>query len=160
MRRTGLVAAVMAVMGLAVGVSIAVSLTKAPANPKGLFANLNGVREVDSNGETASGDLNGKGTFSGTFDGGKLCFGLTVANIGKPAAAHIHRGEARTNGPVVLSLKQPGKGDPGASSACTSIEKALAKEIRDNPGDFYVNVHNAVFPEGAVRGQLFRSAGK
>jgi hypothetical protein len=28
------------------------------------------------------------------------------------------------------------------------------KRIRQNPENFYVNVHNADFPDGAVRGQL------
>jgi hypothetical protein len=31
---------------------------------------------------------------------------------------------------------------------------ATAQEILANPEDFYVNVHNAEHPSGAVRGQL------
>ena len=155
MRRTGIAVAIVAGLALAVGAGIAVSAQlHTAATQKGLFATLNGAREP------SGGDTNGRGTFSATFDGGKLCFGLTVANIGKPAAAHIHRGAAGTDGDVVHSLKFPGKGDPGASSACASIEPALAKQIRDNPGGFYVNVHNQAFPGGAIRGQLFKNAGK
>ena len=47
-----------------------------------------------------------------------------------------------------------GKGDPGASSRCARIDQALADDIRENPKGFYVNVHNARFPAGAVRGQI------
>jgi MFS superfamily sulfate permease-like transporter len=161
MRRTGMAAAIVAGMVLAVGVGIAVSSqlhTAATQSP--LFAALNGNREVSESGQTGQGDKNGSGSFSATFDGGKLCFGLTVANIQKPIAAHIHRAAAGKNGDVVHSLKAPGKGDPGASSACANIESALANQIRNNPKGFYVNVHTDSFPGGAIRGQLFKRAGK
>jgi hypothetical protein len=155
MRRTGMAVAIVAGLALAVGAGIAVSAqlgTAATQSP--LFASLNGAREV------SGGDSNGRGAFNATIDGGKICFGLSVANIQKPLAAHIHKAGAGKSGGVVLSLKHPGKGDPGSSSACTTIEPALANQIRNNPGGFYVNVHTEAFPDGAIRGQLFKSAGK
>jgi hypothetical protein len=153
--------AIVAGLALAVGAGIAVSaqLSTAATQPT-LFAALNGNREVDSSGATGAGDKNGRGSFTATFDGGKLCFGLTVANIGKPLAAHIHKGGAGKMGAVVVPLKQPGKGDPGASSACMDVESSVANQIKNNPGGFYVNVHTAAFTDGAIRGQLFKNAGK
>jgi CHRD domain len=122
---------------------------------KALFAVLTGKKEVSPEGEKGVGDTDGRGSFAATFDGNELCYGLTNKNIQDPIAAHIHRGSARVAGPVVVPLEQPATGDPGASSACTDVEPALGRAIRKNPRKFYVNVHTADFPGGAVRGQLF-----
>jgi hypothetical protein len=35
------------------------------------------------------------------------------------------------------------------------VPGAVADDIRSNPSGFYVNVHNAKFPGGAIRGQFF-----
>ena len=116
---------------------------------------LSGKKEVSTEGDKGVGDRNGRGSFSATFDGNELCYGLTVKNIANPVAAHIHRGSPRVAGPVVLPLEQPANGDPGASSDCVDVPRSLARAIRRNPAKFYVNVHTADFPDGAVRGQLF-----
>jgi CHRD domain len=49
----------------------------------------------------------------------------------------------------------PESGNPGSSAGCTDVSRSLIRQIRRNPGRFYVNVHTADFPDGAVRGQLF-----
>ena len=44
----------------------------------------------------------------------------------------------------------------GTSSGCLTANADLVHEILANPAGFYVNVHNAQFPGGAVRGQLIQ----
>jgi hypothetical protein len=125
---------------------------------RALFAVLTGRKEVDAEGNRGVGDPDGRGSFSATVDGNQLCHGITVKNIDTPAAAHIHKGRANQAGPVVVPLAHPSSGDPGASSACATVDGALLQAILKNPHKYYVNVHNADFPGGAVRGQLFRKS--
>jgi hypothetical protein len=103
--------------------------------------------------ETPDGDPDGSGTFVGTFNHGQgeVCYVLTVANIEPAAAAHIHVGPPETAGPVVIPLAAP---TSGSSSGCVSADKDLIKAIQQNPDAYYVNVHNATYQPGAVRGQL------
>jgi hypothetical protein len=81
----------------------------------------------------------------------QVCVDLTVKNIDPATGAHIHEGAADESGPVVVGLMPP---TSGMSSGCYSVTRELAKEILKDPADYYVNVHNAAFPGGAVRGQL------
>jgi hypothetical protein len=81
--------------------------------------------------------------------------GLTNRNIEDPGAAHIHRGRSGVAGDIVVPLQQPSSGDPGASSECVRIARSLAQAILANPNRYYVNVHTAGLPDGAIRGQLF-----
>jgi hypothetical protein len=155
MRRWQLVFGVVAATGLVMAMTAPVG---AQGGDRALFAVLSGAKEVDANGERGAGDPNGRGSFSATLDGRQLCYGLQVKNIADPGAAHIHRGGRRVAGPVVQELEHPADGDPGSSSACVRLTRSLARRLRENPGGFYVNVHNAPFPNGAVRGQLFARA--
>jgi len=105
--------------------------------------------------ETAGGDRNGKGSASVTFDGRRLCWGITVANLSQPVGAHIHKARRGQDGSIVVPLQQPTTGDPGASSGCETVSASLARAIRRRPGNYYVNVHTDEFGAGAIRGQLF-----
>ncbi len=125
---------------------------------KALFTVLSGRNEVDDQGRRGAGDPDGRGSFSATVDGGQLCFGITVANLDDPVAAHIHKGRPNVNGPIVVTLTHPADGDPGASSGCTAVDTDLTRAILKNPHKYYVNVHTGAFPNGAVRGQLFRKS--
>jgi hypothetical protein len=54
-------------------------------------------------------------------------------------------------GPIVVSMEAP---TDGGSEGCVAISPALAHQLIGAPADYYVNVHNADYPGGAVRGQL------
>lgn len=82
---------------------------------------------------------------------GQVCWKLSVSDIGAATAAHIHRGEPGDPGPVVVTLSAPAE---GSSEGCADVERDLIKEILQDPDEFYVNVHNAEYPNGAIRGQL------
>ena len=125
---------------------------------RALFAVMTGRNEVDANGRKGAGDLNARGSFTAIVDGNRLCFGITVKNLGTaPTAAHIH-GPARPNqnAGIVVALSAPSDPDPGASSGCVTVDPAVAQAILKNPRKYYANVHTAQFPAGAVRGQLSR----
>jgi hypothetical protein len=120
-----------------------------------LFADLNGRNELDATTlQPGAGDPDGFGSASVTINGTSLCFGITVGNLDTPVMAHIHKGRRVENGPVVVPLTPPTAGNPGASSGCVSVDASLAAAILAHPKGYYVNVHTAAFPNGAVRGQL------
>lgn len=116
---------------------------------------LTGEAEVTAAGVPNQGDLDGVGTAHITLNQGQeeICYELDVADIVLPAAAaHIHVGASTTTGPVVVGLSAPDAN--GHASGCVSASAELIKAIRQNPENYYVNVHNSVYPGGALRGQL------
>jgi hypothetical protein len=133
---------VLAVAGLVLG--LAASVGAQGGGDRALFAVMTGAKEVDATGQKGVGDPDGRGSFSATLDGRTLCYGIQVKNIQDPVASHIHRGSRNVAGGIVQDLEFPESGDPGSSSACVRLSRS-----------FYVNVHTADYPGGAVRGQLF-----
>jgi hypothetical protein len=113
-----------------------------------LTTTMTGAAEVPG-----PGDPDGNGTAELTLNRGQseVCFRLTVSGIAPASAAHIHRGAPTEAGPVVIPLAPP---TTGSSEACVSAAQELIQAIIQNPENYYVNVHNAPFPGGAVRGQL------
>jgi hypothetical protein len=108
-----------------------------------------------ANEKPTSADPNGTGAGQFFVDAGKgrLCYGLAVKNIVLPAlAAHIHKGDANTSGPVVIPFTAPAAN--GLSSGCVTADATLLGDIVANPANYYSNVHTSQFPAGAVRGQL------
>ncbi len=128
------------------------TVAPAPAAPwlMQLTANMTGAAEVPG-----PGDPDGTGTATITLDPSRssLCYTLRVANIATPTAAHVHVGAAGAAGDHVVVLDAPAT---GSSSGCATIDPALMQAITANPGGYYVNVHNAEYPAGAIRGQLRR----
>jgi hypothetical protein len=108
-------------------------------------AQLTGAAEVPG-----PGDSDGAGFAVIVIDGTTIRYNVLVQNIGTPTGAHIHRGAAGTSGDVVVDLGVSSL----ASGSVAGVAQSLINEIVGNPSGFYVNVHNAEFPNGAIRGQL------
>ena len=100
------------------------------------------------------GDPNGRGeAYVFSTGGGVVCYVIEVDKIAPATAAHIHEAKAGTNGPVVVTLSAPTN---GSSAGCidTGDENLAADITLRESSNYYVNVHNAEFPGGAVRAQL------
>ena len=129
--------------------------TAASARLKPLFSAMSGANEITDDGMRGVGDPDGGGSFTAVIDGREMCYGIAVKDIGDPVAAHIHKGGRNKNGPIVVELDPPSSGDPGSSSGCVRLSRKLSRAIPKNPSKYYVNIHNAKYPDGAARGQLF-----
>ena len=129
-------------------VAVSASAQTAENGGRKLQTSLTGAAETPG-----PGDPDGSGTASVVVNPGqaRICYELTVANIDAASAAHIHEAPVGANGPVRVSLAPPNDGD---SSGCVDVSRELALEILKRPADYYVNIHNAAFPSGAIRGQL------
>jgi hypothetical protein len=108
---------------------------------------------VGANEVPGPGDPDGDGTFVAKINAGRatLCYTLTVSGIEPATAAHVHVGTIAEAGPVVIALVPP---TTGSSTACASADRELLRAITRNPDNYYVNVHNAAYPAGALRGQF------
>ncbi|MEO6092610.1 MAG: CHRD domain-containing protein [Novosphingobium sp.] len=131
---------------LSAGCALAASMAlpaAALAAPVKLTATLAGANEP------AGGDPDGRGSFSAEVDAttGDFCYSLSGTGITKPTAAHVHSGAAGTDGPPVIAIEV-------APDMCQAVEPAALKPILAAPGNYYVNIHTADFPKGALRGQL------
>ncbi len=98
------------------------------------------------------GDPDGFGIAKVNIQQNQVCVDVKVRRIATATAAHIHSAPEGTAGPVVVGLPTPDIN--GLSAGCVSIATSAAQAIRENPDNYYVNVHNADYPAGAVRGQL------
>jgi hypothetical protein len=125
---------------------LAMPLAAAQAAPVKLGAVLNGANEP------AGGDADGTGSFSVEIDAdaGDFCYTVTSARIGAPTMAHVHTGAAGANGPPVITI------DAKGNDECLAVEPDVLKPIVATPEAYYVNIHNAEFPGGAIRGQLVK----
>jgi CHRD domain len=136
----------LAVTLLLAGLVPVVALAGSRAMHPELGAKLVGMVEVPKGAPHGHGivnlTLNGaKGTVCWTFAG--------IAGIGKATAAHIHKGAPRKAGPVVVPF-----GSAYKAKGCTRAAKSLIAAIESHPNSYYVNVHTAKYPGGAIRGQL------
>ena len=112
-----------------------------------LKAAMNGAKETDGAGTFNLGDPDGSGTACLGLKPGRICWQITVKKIGTITGEHIHRGTKSQKGQIVVAFDAKLQG-------CRTVPQALINEMRTMPGRFYVNVHTAQFPDGAIRGQL------
>ncbi len=146
------VAVVVAALALAMfgGPALAKTVVAGVEGGRLLTADLLGANEVPGPGDS---DGSGTAIVSVNPSAERLCYELTASGIAPATAAHVHDGPAGAAGPIVAGLTPPAD---GSSSGCVAADKALLKDIKKNPAEYYVNVHNADFLAGAIRGQLSR----
>ena len=113
-----------------------------------LKAVLKGASEVPGPGDS---DGRGRARIRVKPSAGEVCFRLSWRNIADPTKAHIHRGVKGEAGDVVVTLFD---GTATHRDCVTGLDEDLLRDIKRHPRQYYVNVHNADFPNGAVRGQL------
>ena len=103
----------------------------------------------------------------------EVCFKVTFSGLSAPVSnAHIHVGAEGVNGPVVVPFAQPvadrfPRTTSGTVARCVFAPRELIKAMRENPENYYVNVHTASTPAnpatdrpgGAIRGQLTKTQG-
>ena len=145
MRRNSKVLTVFGLAALLLALMLAVGVAFAGNGGAPRVTTLSGAEEVNG------GDTDGSGFAAIRLNVGqeRVCWEISYEDIAEPFAAHIHRAPAGSNGGVVVPLFVP-----SISSGCVSADGDLIQEIIDYPERFYVNVHNADFPGGALRGQL------
>jgi PKD repeat protein len=120
--------------------------------PAAVAGTLNGARAVG-----APGDPDGRGFAGLVLDGETVYYYVRVAEVAAPTSAHVHRGHAGETGAVVIGFTVDPVLINGVIAGSIATSASVAGEILADPGAFYVNVHNADFPGGAVRGQLGRT---
>ena len=100
--------------------------------------------------EVTPGDPDGFGVATVSIDniGLTVSWSILALNIDLPlTGAHIHTGAAGTNGPVIVDFS-------GSVIGAGLFDTDLASITPVSAPGFYVNLHNALYPAGAIRGQL------
>ena len=140
-------------LALALTILAAPAATAGTASSAVLSARLIGEAEVPG-----PGDPDGVGSARIRLGDRRVCFTLRWSRIAPPTAAHIHEAPPGEAGPVVVPLFEASGGLPpelsGVSGCVEGVDPGLIRDIRRHPRQYYVNVHNAPYPAGAVRGQL------
>lgn len=143
-------------LALLVGLVALIPLTQATAGGiVTLDTALTGAAEVPG-----PGDPDGSGDATIALDPftDDVCFDVSWSQIGRPFAAHIHKGSPTVAGPVRVELfasSEPLPRTIKAVQGCVrNVDSDLIDRIIANPDRFYVNVHTNAYPAGAIRGQL------
>lgn len=113
-------------------------------------ANLTGAQEVPPSGVVATGNA-----FAFLHEPeNRLVYMVNAQGLPALTGAHFHQAPAGANGPIVINLGLPGPQFCGVSGRLTPAQVAALQA-----NGFYVNLHTAANPGGAIRGQMIRDLG-
>ncbi len=99
---------------------------------------------------------------------GEICYTSVALNVAEINAGHIHTGVAGQAGDVLVDLEMGSTWPVDISSGglnwftrgCVAVPEDVLAQITADPAGYYVNLHNAEFPAGAVRAQLVEGIGE
>ena len=135
-----------AVAGATVAIAVAAPATAGPSTV--LRTAMTGAAEVPGPGDP---DGKGNGVVRVDRSTGQICVVVTTHGTAPLTAGHIHEeATGAETGPVVVPLAQVSESQ---FRGCT-VEPAVADGLLSMPAEYYLNVHNAEFPAGALRGDL------
>ena len=135
--------------------ALLVAAAPVSAKVKKLEAKLSGANEMPA----ADPDGSGNAQLRLNRAKKKVCFEIRVKKIGQVVAAHIHKGgKSVASGPIVVPLIEGAKTGSKFTGCVKKVKKSLISAILKHPRRYYVNVHTADFPAGAIRGQLQKRA--
>ena len=129
---------------------VALMGTAIPAMGEGrpLTASLSGANEVPASESPAVGVAHV------TLNQGQeeVCVHIDSGGfLGAVVAGHIHKAPDGANGGVVVNL---GVNSEVYNACIDGVDADLIKDIRQNPHEYYINVHTTAIPSGEIRGQL------
>jgi hypothetical protein len=143
-----------------VGVVMAVLLATVVGGSPAAFAQT----EVFTVHLAPSGDPDGSGVavLRVDSDADVVCYTIVVRNISAPTEPAPGLGSAHVHGPlpatgIAIDLDavfMAAGATTFIASDCVGASGATIDAVLANPELFYVNVHNAQFPAGAVQGSL------
>jgi len=149
--------------------------TTAAPTPQNTFVFTADLSPANENPPITDAEMSGSGTATVTINTAKDSTGKLVGATAKfeivlkgfPSTtliliSHIHKGDAKTNGSVVVDSGMKATEPIALTTGGTSITKdnltitdlVLAADIIANPGNYYYNVHSMLHMGGVVRGQL------
>ena len=135
-----------AVAGATVALAAAAPATAGPTTV--LRTALAGAAEVPGPGDP---DGKGNGVVRVDRSSGEICVVITTHGTAPLAAGHIHeQAPGQETGPVVVPLTQV---SDTKFRGC-AVDREVAQGLLSMPSEYYLNVHNAEFPAGALRGDL------
>lgn len=125
----------------------------ASADDDAFFAtSLNGANT------TQGGDGDGSAVAFVGVKGDQVSFAIKFRDIAIPTSGDLHQGAKGGDGDSKISFFTTPllTGRDSVSGTVRVTDAKLLNELRTNPGDFYVDLHNRPYPKGAVRGQVHK----
>jgi hypothetical protein len=140
--------ALIAVVAVAASVGLAIP---AMGGGRPLSAELSADQEVPP----VASEATGTAQFTLNQGQGEVCVDIEssgyVNGDDDVIAGHIHIGAAGVPGGIVVNLEVA---SADHSICVDGVDKDLIKDIKQNPGNYYINLHTTFAPGGEIRGQL------